>query len=105
MANIIKIVLELFHCVLVALTVRVIYLRPTRDSRFHQVPEMIERNFFLITLGTFYPLRSRTDQAHLAAKHVPKLRQFIQAQLSEPESQSQQTPIVAARINIFWLFG
>src|SRR5438132_2370013 len=77
MADVEEIVLKLLDCVLVALAVRIIHLRPAGDPRFHQVPEMIKWNLFLIPFGAPYPLRARTDQADVALEDITKWRQLI----------------------------
>src|SRR5207249_8956786 len=60
------IVLKFLDCVFIAFAVRIIHLRPAGDPRFHQVPEMIKRNYLFVAFGAPGPLRARTDQAHVA---------------------------------------
>src|SRR5689334_13275611 len=58
---IIKIVLQLLDRVFLALTIRIIHLRPASNSRFNEMSEMIEGYSFLITFSAFNPLRPRAD--------------------------------------------
>src|SRR3989454_4515935 len=74
MSNVIKIVLQFFDRILIALAVGIIHLRPASDPRFHQVPEMIEWDLLFIAFRAFCPLRARSDQTHLPTEHIPKLR-------------------------------
>ena len=71
MPDVIEIVGQLLHRVFFALAIGIIYLRPSRDPWFNQMPEMIERNFVPVTFRAFHPFRSRPDQAQLAVKHIP----------------------------------
>ena len=75
-------------------------MRPAGDSRFHQVPEMIERDRFLVSLRAFDPLRPRSDQAHLSAKHIPELRQLVESQLSQPTPHARDPRVVLTGIDI-----
>src|SRR5687767_12804921 len=52
------------------------------------MPVLIDRHFRR-------QLRPRPDQAHLALKDVPELRQFVEAESSQPPPGCGQTRIVA----------
>src|SRR2546423_5418037 len=86
MPDVIKIVFQFFDRILIALAIGIIYLRPARDAGFYQVAEMIERDLLLVALGALDPLRPRSDQAHVPAKHVPKLWQLVEPEFPEPPS-------------------
>src|SRR5262249_16854021 len=77
-----------------ALTVRVIHLRPARDTRFDQVPKMIKRDSFLIAFGAFAPLRAWTNQADVSFERVPKLRQLVEPKFPQPAPPSCPTTLV-----------
>src|ERR1700747_3513898 len=100
MTNIIKIVLQFLDRIRVAFAVGIIHLRPAGDSRFHQMPEMIKGNFLLVALDTFIPFRAWPDQTHISLKHVPKLGQLIQPQLTQPSANPRDSWIALARINV-----
>src|SRR5262249_28991220 len=97
------VVLELLHRVLVALAVGIVYLRPTGDARFDQVPEMIKRDRLLIAFSALAPFRARTNQADVAFERVPKLRQLIQSKFPQPTSHRRNATIAFARVNAFFL--
>src|SRR5215469_4108488 len=101
MPDIVKIVLQLFYGILVALAVRIIDLRPSGDPWFNQVPKVIERDALLIALGTLAPLRPRTNQADVAFQSIPKLRQFIEPKFPQPSPHTRHSGIAFARVNIF----
>src|ERR1041384_2827338 len=101
MPDVVKIVFQLFDCILVARAVRVIDLRPSGDSRLHQMPKMIKRDALFIPLGTFAPLRPRPNQADVTFERVPKLRQFIEPKFPQPSAHTRHSRIIFARINVF----
>src|SRR5207245_3254443 len=100
MPDVVEIVLQLLDCVLIALAVRVIHLRPPGDPRFHQMPEMIRRYLFLISLGAPDPFRAWTNQAHVALKDIPKLRQLIEPQFPQPAPSTRHAQITFACVEI-----
>src|SRR6516164_4815177 len=101
MPDIVKIVFQFFYGILVALAVRIIDLRPSGDPWLHQVPKVIERDTSLIAFGTLAPLRPRTNQADVAFKSIPKLRQFIEPKFPQPSPHTRHSGIAFARVNIF----
>src|SRR5947208_16246667 len=100
MADVVEIVLKLLKRILVALAVRVIHLRPAGDPRFHQVTEMITRNYLLLAFGALGPFRARTDQAHVALEDIPKLRQLVDPQFPQPAPNRRYARIILAGVNI-----
>src|SRR5207249_6105542 len=66
---------------------------------------MIEWDGFLVSLRAFGPLRSRPDQAHLSAKHIPELRQLIESQLAQPTPETRQARIVLARVYVLFFIA
>src|SRR5262249_14669659 len=101
MANVVKIVFQLLGGVLVALAVGIIDLCPSGDTWLHQVAKVIERNALLIPIGALAPLGPRANQADIAFKRVPKLRQLIEAKLSQPPPRTCHSRLLFARVNIF----
>src|SRR6266568_6856566 len=100
MADVVEIVLKLLKRILVALAVRIIHLRPAGDSWLHQVPEMIERNCFLVALSASDPFRAWTNQAHVALEDIPKLRQLIEPEFPQPAPRTGYARIVVPRVEI-----
>src|ERR1051326_8998978 len=106
MPDVIEVVLQFLHCVLVAFAVRIIDLRPASDARFDQMPEMIKRDGLLIAFGALAPLRPRPNQANVAPEGIPKLRQLIEAKLPQPSAHRSHAMIVFACVNVIvWFFG
>src|ERR1700719_5407342 len=103
MPDVIKIVLKLRNRVFLTFAVRIIDLRPPGDARLDQMPKMIKRNLFFVPLRALYPLGTRTDQAHLACQYIPKLRQFIETQLSQPAAKPRHTRVIWPRVEIIVL--
>src|SRR2546426_1010847 len=102
MSYVIEIVLKLLDRVFFAVAVGIVDLCPTRDPRLHQMPEMIKRNLLFVALHTLEPLRAWPDQAHVAFEHIPKLRQFVQAELAQQAAEASYPRIVLTRVNIFF---
>src|SRR6266567_6293514 len=100
MPDVIEVVLKLLDCVFIALAVRIIHLRPAGDSWLHQVPEMIERNCFLVALSASDPFRAWTNQAHVALEDIPKLRQLIEPEFPQPAPRTGYARIIFARVEI-----
>src|SRR5690349_15895884 len=68
------------------------------------MPKMIKRNFVFVAVHAFYPLGTRTNQAHVTFEDVPKLRQFIEPRFAQPSTDPRNPRIPFARINIVGLF-
>src|SRR3954466_7626675 len=64
------------------------------------MPEMIERDNLFVTLGAFRPFGPWTDQAHIAANHIPELRQFIETQFAKPPANPGDARIALPGINV-----
>src|SRR5438477_4615271 len=101
MPDVIEVVLELLHCVLVALAVGIIRLRPTGDTRFDQMPKMIKRDRLLIAFSALAPLGTRPNQADVAFECIPKLGQLIESEFSQPAPHRSHATVIFARINVF----
>src|SRR6185312_3953452 len=77
--DVVDVVFELLYGVVDGGDVAMPDLRPTGNARLDAVADRIEWNLFGEHRDEFRPLRTRTDQAHLAAQHVDQLRQFVDA--------------------------
>src|SRR5687768_12664345 len=71
--------LQLLHRVLDAGAVGVAHLRPSGQARLDDMALAVERNLHLEVLDELGTLRAGSDQAHVAAQHVPQLRQLVEA--------------------------
>src|SRR6266480_539625 len=99
MTNVIKVVFQLLDRIFVAFAIGIIHLGPAGDPRLDEVPEVIKRNFFLVALGTLCPLRAWPNQAHVAPEHIPKLRQLVEPEFSQPAAQLRYSRVSLARVN------
>src|SRR6266481_5419022 len=100
MADVIEVVLKLLDRVLIARAVRIIHLRPSGDPRFHQVPEMIKRNYLFVAFGALSPFRAWADQAHVTLEDIPKLGHLIEAPSPQPVPSARYARIILPRIEI-----
>src|SRR6266403_4158820 len=100
MPDVVEIVLKLLHRVFITLAIRIIHLRPSSDPRFHQVPEMIKRNYLFVTFGALSPFRAWADQAHVTLEDIPKLRQLIEPQSPQAAPSARYARIILPRIEI-----
>src|SRR4051812_22426918 len=55
-----------------------VHLGPAGNSGFHLVAKHVLRNAVLELLDEKRPFGTRSDDRHVAAEHVPELRQFIE---------------------------
>ena len=74
------------------------YLPQARDAGFdHRIEAEIGAVFF----DLFGDDRPRSDEAHVAADHVPKLRQLIEASLAQEAADAGNSRIVAELVVAF----
>ena len=73
---------------------KAVHLRPAGHTWSHLVLHHVERHRFSELLHKEGDFRARTHQAHVAADHVPQLRQLVQAQLSQEAPDPRATVIV-----------
>src|SRR5689334_566009 len=59
----------------------IVYLRPPGDAGLDAVPFRVERYLSYEIVDKTRPLRTRTDEAHIAAQYIDELRQFIDPKL------------------------
>src|SRR5438094_1163632 len=100
MPDVVEIVLKFLDRVFITLAIRIIHLRPSGDPRFHQVPEMIKRNYLLVTFGALSPFRAWADQAHVTLEDIPKLGHLIESQSPQPAPGTGYARIIVARVEI-----
>src|SRR5262249_49910271 len=79
--------LELCFGLFKSCTVLVLHLGPSGQSGPHSVALVEERNLLLQQFAEIRNFRSRTNQAHLSAKNVDELWQFVQTKLPQQTSQ------------------
>ena len=58
-------------------------LRPAGDAGLHLVAQHVLRNAVLELLDEERPLRPRADERHVAAEHVPELRQLVEVRAAQ----------------------
>ena len=78
-------------------SVAVAYLRPPGHARLDAVPDIVERNLCLKLPNKIRTLRSRADQAHLAAQDADQLRQFVDAAGANHGTDSCDARVVLRR--------
>src|SRR5437879_2356917 len=76
--DVVQIVLELFQRVVDGRSVAVLDLSPARDPRLDGKPLHVERDLLLKVLDELWPLRARSDEAHVPHEDVEELRELIQ---------------------------
>ena len=64
-----------------------VHLRPAGNARFHHVFLHVAGDFVFELFDELWPLRTRADDGHFAFEDVPELRQFVNAQASEPAAE------------------
>src|SRR6187402_3869924 len=67
-------------------TAPAVYLRPARDARLHLVPKHVLRDAVLELFDEERTLRARTDNGHVAAEHIPQLRELVEVELAQPSA-------------------
>ena len=77
MTQIIKVIRKLEIRIFDAAGIRCTYLSPAAETRAHPMALAVVGDAEFKLVLEFGPLRPRTDQAHLAIKHVQKLGQFV----------------------------
>src|SRR5437879_3208127 len=70
-------------------------LRPTRDPGAHLVSAGLLGGVPRQVFDEQWP---RSDEAHVAAKHVPKLRKLIETQAAQPTTRRGESLLVAPRV-------
>src|SRR5437667_7490997 len=66
---------------------QVVDLRPPSESRPGVLTVQVARNLSAVALIKVGRLRARSDQTHIAAKHVVELRQLIEAQPAQDATE------------------
>ena len=101
MPDVVEILLQFLHGVLIALAIRIIHLRPPSDSRFNQVPKMIKWDGLFVSFGALTPLWPRTNQANISFEGVPKLGHLIEPKLPQPTPHRCHPTIAFSGVNVF----
>ena len=64
------------------------HLSPASDSRLHEVPELVVRDFFHVLILKVLPDRTGTHDAHLAPEHIEELGQLVHPGAAENAANS-----------------
>src|SRR5207237_7949457 len=70
------------------------HLGPSRNAGLDAVPRLVVGDGLAEFLDKHRAFRSRTDQAHIAPKHVEKLGQFVQPGLAQKTPQPRPAWVV-----------
>ena len=62
--------------------------------------EMIMWYLLLIACNQPYPLRTRTDHAHVTTEHIPELREFIKTRLAKNMANSRHPDITFLGVGV-----
>src|SRR5439155_24548728 len=73
-------------------------LRPAGESRLHKQPRAEMRDLRLQVTLELGPLRAGTDEAHLAAHDVQKLRKLVQARGAEKPADPRHSLVALFRV-------
>src|SRR3954463_9257133 len=68
------------------------------DAWLYECPHVIVRHQLRELIVMFDEMRARADDAHLAAQHVPELRDFVEAQFTEPFAERINALVALGRL-------
>src|SRR5437016_3553044 len=74
------------------------HLSQPGNSRLNERADMVARHYFRKFGVMLEQMRARTDDAHFAAQHIPKLRNFIDAELPEKSPEWINAVVAPARL-------
>src|SRR5207248_188580 len=92
--DVIKIVLQLLYRVADGSAVRILDLRPARQSGSDQMTVIIIRDLYRELPDEMGPLGTRADKVHFAFQDVPKLRDFVDTRLADDLTHAGRAIIV-----------
>src|SRR5262249_30267614 len=92
--DVVKVVMQLASRRLDLRDVALIDLRPAADPGPHDVTVAVEMNPALVPIGELTRLRAGTDPAHLAAKDVEHLGQFVDAIATKNPADARDPRVV-----------
>ena len=93
MGHVIQVVAELDRSFFGAGGVALLHLRPARQAWAYQMPPGVAGDVLCKLLNKGHLLRARTDQAHVAAQHIPQLRDFIEPGVAQKTPQPRDARI------------
>lgn len=74
------------------------HLSQPGNSRLNKSADMVACHYFRKLGVMLEQMRARTDDTHLAAQHIPELRNFIDAELPEKSPEWINTIVAPARL-------
>src|SRR5262245_49529985 len=74
-----------------------VHLRPAGDAGLHLVPQHVLRDPVLELLDEERTLRTGADDRHVAAEHVPELRQLVDVVAPQPAADRRGARVVVSR--------
>ena len=75
-----------------------VYLRPAGDAGLDVVTTGIELDRTVVELIVNQRVRTRSDERHVAAQHVQKLRQFVDVQFADDAADARDAIVVRGRL-------
>src|SRR5215203_2576752 len=100
-----KIVLKFLASVLYRRAIRILNLRPARESRCNQMSLLVERNLLGQLRHEVRAFRAWSNETHLALENVPELRNLIHSNLPYDATNTCRAGIAFASPNWSILFG
>src|SRR3569623_216512 len=103
--DVVEIVLQFVHGVVVARAVRVTHLRPAGDAGFDGVAHAVIGDFLGQVRHEIGTLGTRADEAHVAEENVEYLRQLVDAGAPDKTSGERDAAVVLAgpaRLAVFF---
>src|SRR5215213_30103 len=100
-----QIVLKFLTCIFDRRAVRILDLRPARESRRDQVSLLVERDLFGELRHEMRALGPWANEAHLAFQDVPELRNLIDADLANDAADARRARVALAGPNRTVLLG
>src|SRR5690606_1158379 len=91
-----QVVLELLRGVLLGRAIRIVELGPAGEAGPHAMAQLVVADLLRQLGDELRPLRARTDQAHVAAQHVPQLRQLVDAGLADEAAHARDACVLLA---------
>src|SRR5690349_9806963 len=99
-----KIVLKFLTRIFDRRAVRILDLRPTRQTRRDQMSLFVKRNLLGELGHEVRAFRTWSDKAHLASQDVPELRYLVDANLADDAPHARRARIAFTRPNRTTLF-
>src|SRR5262249_14662075 len=81
--DVIEIVFQFLACLLDRCSIRILYLRPSRNAGLDRMALRVKVDNFSKLVDKIRPLRTRTDEVHISLQYVYELRYLINASAAD----------------------